>query len=91
MTEITRAEEDRIASQTITIRRPHVPFGPEHVSADKADADYLRSAVRNIDYLARGERLWGSNLTATIRQILLDAADALDPTAPASAEEGRDR
>jgi len=65
--------------ETITIPRPHVAHGPEHVSAEKADADYLRHAVRNIDYLGRGERLWGSNLTATIRKLLLDAAEELEP------------
>jgi hypothetical protein len=69
---------------TIKIPRPHVRFGPEGIAEEKADADYLRSAVRNIDYLGRGERLWGSNLTATVRKLLLDAAEALDPRSPDS-------
>ncbi len=71
-------------SATIRIPRPHVRFGPDNVPEDKADAEYLRSAVRNIDYLGRGERLWGSNLTAAVRKVLLDAAEALDPTSPDS-------
>lgn len=55
-----------------------VPFGPEGKTAEEADAEYLRHAVKNIDYQARGERLWGSNLNATVRKLLLDAADALE-------------
>lgn len=74
---------------TITIPRPHVPFGPEHVSPEKADAAYLRAAVRNVDHLGRGERLWGSNLTATVRKLLLDAAEALDPETHVAEEAGR--
>lgn len=65
-------------TETITIPRPHVPFGPEGKTAEEADAEYLRHAVKNIDYLERGERLWGSNLTATVRKLLLDAADAVE-------------
>lgn len=72
---------------TITIPRPHVPYGPDHVTEDQADADYLRSAVRNIDHLSRGERIWGSNVTATVRKVLLDAADTL---AAPPATPGRD-
>lgn len=64
---------------TITIPRPHVPFGPVGVPANRADAEYLRSAVRNIEFsVNRGRALWGSNLTATITKLLLDTAAALD-------------
>lgn len=65
-------------SKTITIPAPHVPHGPVGVPENVADADYLRAAVRNIEYQTRGERLWGSNLTATIIKLLNDAANALD-------------
>jgi len=66
---------------TITIPTPHVTYGPEGIPANVADADYLRHAVKNIDYLSHGERLWGSGVTATVRKLLLDAAKALDPKA----------
>lgn len=68
---------DEGLQDTITIPRPHVPFGPDHIPEREADADYLRSAVRNIKHLERGERIWGSNLTATIIKLLLDSAAAL--------------
>lgn len=68
-------------AETITVPRPHVPFGPEGVPADRADAAYLRSFVRNLDYHRdeHGVHIAGSNLTATVRRLLLDAANALDP------------
>ena len=57
--------------------RAHVPYGPKHLSADEADADYLRAAVRNIEF----SRCMGSNLTATVAAILNDLADQIDPRA----------
>ena len=75
----TAGESDPARRTVLAIPRPHVPFGPTHVSEDKADADYLRHAVRNIEYLRQGERIWGSNLTATIIKLLWDVADVLDP------------
>jgi hypothetical protein len=63
----------------ITIPRPHVPYGPEGVDVDKADAQYLREAASKI---AGGWRM-GSNLTATVTKLLRDAATAIeggDPT-----------
>jgi hypothetical protein len=62
------AEQERI-----TIPRPHVPFGPTHVTTNQADADYLRHAARNIVHA----RCLGSNLTATVVRLLNDAADAI--------------
>lgn len=72
-------------SETITIPTPHVPHGPEGIPRNVADADYMRAAVRNIKHQSRGERLWGSNLTATIVKLLEDVADALEqkPRCPA--------
>lgn len=60
--------------ETITVRRPRVPYGPEHKSADEADVDYLRSAVTNI----RHARCMGSNLTNTVCDLLNDAADRIE-------------
>ena len=66
----------------ITIPRPHVPFGPDGVTAEKADADYLRNAVRIIKWrAATGREIWGSNLPATIIKLLGDAADAIEASA----------
>lgn len=62
---------------TVTIPRPHVTNGPKGVAASVADADYLRSAVRNIESQGRGERLWGSGVTEMVSKLLNDAADAL--------------
>lgn len=66
---------------TITVPAPHVAHGPVGIPENVADADYLRHAVKNIRYLDRGERLWGSNLTDTVCKLLLDSAEALEPTA----------
>lgn len=67
----------------ITVRRPHVENGPVGVPADKADADYLRSAVRNIEHRMSAVRgLWGSGVTAMVVQLLTDAADAIEHPAP---------
>ncbi len=74
---------------TITIPTPHVPFGPTGVPEHEADADYLRSAVRNIEYLERGEKLWGSNVTATVVKLLNDAADAVEENGKRMAERAR--
>jgi len=66
-------------TDTITVRRPHVPFGPKGVPEHQADAKYLRDAAGNIEF----SRCMGSNLTATVVQLLTDAADAVE-------EEGAD-
>ena len=76
---VVDAAQAKPAAGMITIPVPHVIYGPQGIPVDEADADYLRSAVKNIDHLSHGERLWGSNLTATVRKLLLDAAQALDP------------
>lgn len=59
----------------ITVPRPHVPHGPQGVPADVADADYLRTAGRA---LAEHYQPFGSNLRATVVQLILDAADAIE-------------
>ena len=78
---VVAAAKAEAATGTITIPAPHVTFGPKGIPANVADAEYLRSAVGNIDYLSHGERIWGSGVTATVRKLLLDAAQALDPKA----------
>lgn len=59
----------------ITIPKPVVPYGPQGVPADVATADYLRELVRKIDggYTVLG----GSNVTATVRKLIIDVASAL--------------
>jgi len=74
----------RLPAGTITIPRPHVPFGPTHVSPEAADADYLRAAVRGIHHLNHGERIWGHNLTATVVKLLLDSATAVEKCSPST-------
>lgn len=66
---------------TITIPRPHVPFGPQHVSEAEADASYLREAAGTLVWLRDNPDTrppWGSNLTETIRRLLVDCATALE-------------
>ena len=60
---------------TITIPRPVVPFGPVSKTENEATADYLLEVVKKIDgkYCTVG----GSNVTAAVRKLLTDAADAV--------------
>ena len=60
---------------TITIPRPVVPFGPVSKTENEATADYLLEVVKKINgkYCTVG----GSNVTATVRKLLVDAADAV--------------
>lgn len=69
-----RAIREAVAAQTITVRRPHVAYGPKGVPFNQADADYLREAARNIQH----SQCLGSNLTATVMGLLLDAARAVE-------------
>lgn len=61
-------------ADTISIPRPHVPFGPVGIAENIADADYLDHAARNI---ARGYEVGGSNVTSTVIKLLHDTATAL--------------
>ncbi len=71
------------AGGVITIRRPHVPHGPAHLTADQADVDYLLKAARDLEGFYRP---FGSNLRATIVQLIRDAAAAIgNPDAPPAA------
>lgn len=69
-------------NRSITIPRPHVPYGPHGVAADQADTDYLRQAA---DDLEIHYKPFGSNLRATVVKLIRDAADSIqapaaDPT-----------
>lgn len=83
----------------ITIPRPTIPYGPDHLTRDEADASYLREAAKE---LAEFYKPFGSNLRATIVKLINDAADAIEsptvvaPPAPALsrpqvARDGTDR
>lgn len=60
----------------ITIPKPVVPYGPVGIHEDAATARYMRELVRKID--VGYTELGGSNVTATVRRMLLDVADALE-------------
>lgn len=61
--------------QFITVPRPHVPFGPDGISADEADAEYLREAARKLD---QHYKPFGSNLRTTVVKLLQDSADSIE-------------
>lgn len=73
---------------TITVPRPHVPFGPDGVPAGQADAHYLHEAAQKLE---EHYRPFGSNLRATVVQLIRDAADAVEATTEGTGndEEGR--
>lgn len=58
----------------VTIPRPHVPHGPQGTPEDVADANYLREAAQKLE---THYKPFGSNLRATVVQLLRDAADAV--------------
>jgi hypothetical protein len=68
------AAREAMKAQTITVPRPHVEYGPKGVPMNAADADYLREAARNIEH----SRCLGSNLTATVKALLMEAARAIE-------------
>lgn len=73
---ITDAVIEAIArsSETLTIPRPHVPYGPIGVPEHEADADYLDHAASNLE--GRYE-VGGSNVRATVVRLLRHTAAAL--------------
>lgn len=85
------AIREALNAQTISVRRPHVEYGPKGVPMNELDADYLREAARNIEH----SRCLGSNLTVTVKALLMDAARAIEaspaPESVAEQEEGRSR
>lgn len=61
-------------TETVSVPRPHVPYGPHGVPGELATADYLDHAARN---LAGGYEVGGYNVTATVIKLLHDTATAL--------------
>lgn len=64
-----------MSDQRISVPRPHVPFGPQQLTEDQADADYLREAARKLE---EHYKPFGSNLRATIVKLIRDAAEAIE-------------
>lgn len=62
------------AAESITVPRPHVPFGPQGVLPEVADAAYLHRAARDLE---KHYRPFGSNLRARVVKLVHDAADAI--------------
>lgn len=67
----TRADEP---TGTVTIPRPHVPFGPKSISEDEADQKYLLGAA---DDLEKFYKPFGNNLRQTVVKVLRDCATAI--------------
>lgn len=62
----------------LTVTVPSVPYGPEGVPVEQADADYYRAAARNIRRAKqRGNSFAGSNLTETVAKLCDAVADSL--------------
>lgn len=61
--------------ECLSIPIPNVPFGPEGVAPTIATASYLIEVVKKIDF--GYANVGGSNVTATLRKLLVDTAEAL--------------
>lgn len=73
--------------QWITIPRPHVPYGPHHVSEDESDVDYLRKAAKDLE---QHYKPFGSNVRDTVVKLLRDTADSIAKTAEETAEKANE-
>lgn len=68
----------RVDEANLAVDVPPIPFGPEGVPEDKANAGYYRAAAKNIRYHAsRGRSVMGSNLTEAVARLCDATADAL--------------
>jgi hypothetical protein len=64
----------------ILVHVPHIPFGPKGMPENLADADYYRSAAREIRHQANvGQAFAGPNVTEAVAKLCDNVADALDP------------
>lgn len=76
---------DRNQPHILSINIPSVPYGPEGVPVEQADADYYRAAARNIRHAQQSGRSFaGSNLTETVARLCDSVADALSGIKPAA-------
>lgn len=64
-----------LGPQHITIPRPHVPFGPQHLTNNASDAQYLHTAATELEQFYQP---FGSNLRATVVKLIQDAAQAIE-------------
>jgi hypothetical protein len=69
----------------VLVNVPHIVFGPKDAPARAPDAQYYRSAARNIRHQANvGQPFAGPNVTEAVAKLCDNAADALDPFGRAS-------
>jgi hypothetical protein len=68
------------AESYVLVQVPHILFGEKGMPENLEDADYYRSAARNIRHQANvGEPFAGSNVTEAVAKLCDNVADALDP------------
>lgn len=65
----------RAEAEQIAIPRPNVPFGPEGVTPEQADVDYLPAAARTLEHHYKS---FGANPRVTVVKLIQDAADAVE-------------
>jgi hypothetical protein len=58
----------------ITIPKPQIHTGPQHLTVDQATVSYLRDAAARV----RRQRYWGSGVTALVSTVLDDVANAIE-------------
>lgn len=68
-----------MSTHTRTLNIPSIPGGPDGIPVTEADANYYKSAARNIRWHFRnGESFAGSNVTETVARLCEAAANALE-------------
>lgn len=65
---------EEVPEGMVEVPRPHVPHGSQGFPEDVADANYLREAAQKLE---DHYKPFGSNLRATVVQLLRDTADAV--------------
>lgn len=65
----------------VSIPRPAIHTGPQHLSVDEATVEYLLEAATRVV----NNRYWGSGVSALVARTLTDAAVAIQQSSPGGA------
>lgn len=69
---------DHALPDTVTIPKPRILTGPDHLTVDEATTTYLRDAARRV----RKNGYWGSGVTALVADTLDSVASAVESDNP---------
>lgn len=65
--------------EIIVMPRPHVPFGPQGVSTEASDADYLRTAAEKLERFYKRFSVDTRLMVVTLLRDVAEAVEAIEP------------